>query len=124
MASKSCLKNEAFSLLELVITVAIISIGVTVILEAFSYSSRVAGLSCDITEAALLAQDLMQELEFKEKQGIISTEPQEVKDKKGKFAWKYNLGLDPDFNLYRLDFAINWKRANRDERLDLNTYLR
>lgn len=118
------LKNSAFSLLELMITVAILSIGIVVVLQAFSYASRMTGLSCDIINAVFLAEDKVQELEFKEKQGLINKEPAEVKDKKDKFSWGYALSLEPDLNLYKLNFDITWQRANREEGLDLNTYLR
>ena len=118
------LKNNAFSLLELIITVAILSIGIIIVLEALSYSARMAGLSCDIIDAVLLAEDKMQELEFKEKQGLINKEPRDIRAKFEGFDWKYTLNLDPDLNLYKLNFEIKWLRANREEGLDLSTYLR
>ena len=118
------LKNNGFSLLEVIITVAILSTGIVVILQAFSFSARVTGLVCDITNAVFLAQDKMQELEFKEKQNLINREPPVVEDKTDKFAWKYVLNPEPDFNLYRLDFDITWQRTDRKERISLNTYLR
>jgi len=83
-----------------------------------------AGLSCDIIDAVFLAEDKMQELEFKEKQGLINKEPGEIRAKLEGFDWKYTLNLDPDLNLYKLNFDIKWLRANREESLDLNTYLR
>lgn len=118
------LKNNAFSLLELIIAVAILSIGIIIVLEALSYSTRMAGLSCDIIDAVLLAEDKMQELEFKEEQNLTNKESGEIIGKKEGFDWKYTLNLEPDLNLYKLSFNIKWLRANREEGLDLNTYLR
>jgi len=121
---KSNPKNNAFSLLELIITVAILSIGIVVVLEAFSYSARMTGLSCDIINAVFLAEDKMQELEFKkEKQNLTSIEPAGGIEN-NKFRWSYTLNLDPDLNLSKLNFNITWARANREESLSLNTYLR
>lgn len=117
-------KNKAFSLLELIVAIAILSIGIVTVLQAFSFSTRVAGIAFDIINAVFLAEDKMQELEFKEKQNLINREPKEAEDKKDKFAWKYVLNPEPDLNLYRLDFDITWQRADRKERIGLNTYLR
>jgi len=104
--------------------VAILSIGIIIVLEALSYSTRMAGLSCDIIDAVLLAEDKMQELEFKEEQNLTNKESGEIIGKKEGFDWKYTLNLEPDLNLYKLSFNIKWLRANREEGLDLNTYLR
>jgi hypothetical protein len=74
--------------------------------------------------AAFLSEDKLQELDFKEKQGLISKEPSAAEEKKDKFAWKYTLNFDRDLNLHKLNWEVNWKRANRQEKLNLNTYFR
>ncbi len=111
-----------FSLLELIMVVAILSIGIIAVLQALSFSARVTGLSCDIIKAVFLTQDKIQELELKEKQNLIKEES--IKDTKDKFSLGYTLNLDPDLNLYKLNFCISWQRANRQESLNINTYLR
>lgn len=116
-------KIKAFSLLEVIITVAILSTGIVVILQALCFCARVTGLSCDITNAVFLAEDKLQELEFKESNNKLA-EGQQESDKKDKFAWNYTIGSEPDSKLYKLDLDITWQRLNRQERLSLNTYLR
>lgn len=116
--------NKAFSLLELLITIAIISTGITVILQAFSFASRVAGLSSDIIRADFLAEDKLQELEFKEKQGLIKQEPAQSSGLSDKFQWKADLGFIPDTGLYKLSFVVDWQRLNFQEDVAFNTYLR
>lgn len=124
MGLRCGLKNNAVSLLELIITVAILSLGITVVLQAFAFSSRATGISNDTINAAFLVQDKVQELEFKERQGLISEVPPEIKETKDKFTWQYSLILDPGLNLYKLNLDIRWQKLNREERLSLNTYLR
>jgi prepilin-type N-terminal cleavage/methylation domain-containing protein len=116
--------NKAFSLLELIITIAILSAGITVILEAIAFSGRTTGLSCDIVKAVFLAEDKLQELNFKEKQGLINQEPYERTGSYAKFQWKNSLVFDPDLNIYKLNFTINWQRANRVEEINVKTYLK
>lgn len=117
-------RSRGFSLVEVIIAVAILSVGITSVLQAFSFCARSSGLSCDIIKATFLAEDKLQELEFKEKQGKISSEPVQVKDTYDKFSWQYNLALNAELNLYTLGLNITWTRANREEELVLNTYLR
>lgn len=122
MAVLNYRKTKGFSLLELVIAVAILSAGITVILQALSFSAGVTGLTRDIIEAVFLAEDKIQQLEFKEKQKQTSKE--RVMDKSGKFEWGYDSELDTSLNLYRLNLKVSWQRLNRKEEIDLNTYLR
>lgn len=120
---KSNLKNKAFSLLELIITVGIVSTGIVFILQALSFCARVTGLSCDITNAVFLAEDRVQELAFKERKNQITNEQKDAK--LDKFTWNYTIDLDPDLiTLYKLNFDITWQRLNREERLNLSTYLK
>lgn len=115
---------KGFSLLELIISIAILSAGITVLLQSFSFSSRITGLSNDIIRGVFLAEDKLQELEFKEKQGLINREPALNSDVSGKFKWSDELEFDPDLGLYKLDFMINWQRANRIEEINIKTYLK
>lgn len=115
---------RAFSLLELLIAVAILSTGIIAVMQAFSYSARITGLSCDIVNAVFLGQDLLQELEFKERKGLLQQGPAEAGGKKEKFEWGYSLNLDQDLNLYRLDLDIKWRRINRQEEINSVTYLK
>lgn len=121
--SKYLRRNKGFSLLELIISVAILSIGIISIIQAISYSTRVTGLSCDMITASFLAKDIVQELEFKERQGALSSQPLAYGEKKGKFTISYSLSPHQDLNLYVLDFDIAWKRLTRQEEVKLNTYL-
>lgn len=117
--------KDAFSLLELIVTIAVLSIGVIAVLQALSFSIRVTGLSSDIVKAVFLTQDKIQELEFKEKLGLIGKEqPLEPPGSDERFQWNYNLSPDADLNLYKLKFDISWQRANRNEEIELSTYLR
>lgn len=111
-------------MLEAIIAIAILSMGVVSVLQAISFSGRVTGFSCDIINAVFLAEDKIQELEFKEKQNLMDKEQGQVKDKKDKFAREYTIALEPALNLYKLDLAIIWQRANKQQELKIATYLR
>jgi len=119
---KYLLKNEGFSLLELIIAVAILSIAITGILQAFSFSAQATGLSCDIINATFLAEDKIQELEFQEKQKSLKAES--AKDSLDRFNWEYSMLLDEELDLYKFNLKINWLRQRRQQSLEVSTYLR
>ena len=118
------LANSAFSLLELIITIAILSAGITVILQAIAISSRTTGLSGDMVKAVFIAEDKLQEIDFKEKKGLIKQEPYESKGEFEKFKWKNILGFDTDLSLYNMNFVVNWQRSNKTQEINVRTYLR
>lgn len=122
MALRYSLRNKAFSLLELIIAVAILSIGIIVVLQAFSFSAHATGLSGDIIRAVFLAEDKIQELEFQARQKNIKEES--VEDVNGRFNWGYSINLDKELNLYKLDLRIDWQRQRRKQSLEVDTYLR
>jgi prepilin-type N-terminal cleavage/methylation domain-containing protein len=108
---KCVINNKAFSLIELLVAVAILAIGIGTVLQAMAHSARVTGLSKDIVSALFLTEDKIQELEFKERAS-------------DKFAWEYALVLDADLDLYKLDLKTSWQRIGRNEEIDLETYLK
>lgn len=114
--------NKAFTLLEVLVAIAILSIGITAVLKAFSFSARVAGYSADIQDAVFLAKGTLQELEFKEMNGLISLEPTENSGEDGRFQWKYT--IETGANLYLVKYNITWMRSGREENLAVETYLR
>ncbi len=116
--------KRAFSFVELLIATAILSIGIVVVLQALSFTSRVAGVTYDIANASFLCESKMQEWEFIEKRGAIDKEPAEGTGSLGKFNWQYALNLNPELKLYYLSYNLTWERANRQEKISLDTYLR
>jgi prepilin-type N-terminal cleavage/methylation domain-containing protein len=118
-------ENRAgFTLVEVIISIAILSIGIVVLMQAISFSAKAAGISCDTVIGVLAAKDILQELEFKEQSGDIASGEKEVMNKKGPLSWKYTLTLDEEIGLYLLRFALTWRSADRDESIDILSYLR
>ena len=125
MALRYITSNKAFSLLEVILAVAILSVGIVSILQAFSFSARVTGLSLDMIRASFLSEDKLQEIEFKEMMGKFDQIPQQFSEDAGKFGIQYSLNqLADSASLYQLDFNINWDRSGRKESINIATFLR
>lgn len=119
---KSNLGNKAFSLVELIVAVIILSVGMVAVLQAFSMCARLSGSSGDVTRALFLAQDKLEELERSE--GLLSGLPNNAEGSQDKFSWSYYLLLDEPLNLYKAGLEIGWVRRNSQEKLEYLTYLR
>ena len=122
MALKYSLKDKAFSLLELIMALAILSIGMVAVLQAFSFSAQVTGLSCDIISAVFLAEDKMQELEFQETQGSLQEAFE--RGESGRFIWERSIVQEQDLDMFKADLKISWQRQGRQQALEASTYLR
>jgi prepilin-type N-terminal cleavage/methylation domain-containing protein len=123
-ASRSVRRNKGFSLLELVVTVGILSVGIIIVVESFIFSARTAVLSCDMIRAIFLAEDKIQELQFKERQHLLSSGLKENQGRSDKFDWAYRLIPLADVGLYSASVPISWQGMRRKEKLAFGTYLR
>jgi len=109
---------------ELVMAIGILAAGIVAVLQAFAFCARSTGLFCDIADAVFLAEDALQDFEFKEHQALVSKIAASDKGKSGKFDWEYSLEEDPEIKtLYRLNYKVNWVHAEKTETLDLATFL-
>ena len=121
MGLRSSPKNKGFSLLEVIIAVAILSTGIVLILQALAYSGRVAAISCDYVRAVFLAEDKMEEIKFKFKNQILKPGASDTGEVDA-FKWSYQISKVEDWQeLCGLDVGITWERANRAEELTLHT---
>ncbi|GEM_PF-7021746 len=119
MRSRSNSRDRAFSLPELVIAMAVLSIGVITAMQALAFSVRVTGLVSDIVDAGLLVNDKMQDFEYKESQGLVRTE---IQDGAEEHSGKFGLSTHKDagtsvgsMSLYKVSVDITWTRAGRNE---------
>jgi len=118
-------RDDGLTLIELTVSAAILAVGLTAVLQAFSMSARMSGVAGDINQACLLAQEKLQEIDFKETNGWLSQAPLESEEEYEKFKTKYSLNLlDTAFVTKMLDFQISWERANRHENINIKTILK
>lgn len=114
--------HNAFTFIELMITVAILSIGLVLILQAFSTSVKANGLSRDITRACFLAESKISELEVRQEKGIEI--PSQNQAEVGRFIWDYQITPLEDPALSILKFRVLDKKLKKGEILEIVTYLK
>ncbi|MBL7070054.1 MAG: prepilin-type N-terminal cleavage/methylation domain-containing protein [Candidatus Omnitrophica bacterium] len=116
------MSNRGFSLLELIITIAILSIGIVSILQTISFSGQVWHKAQDSTRAVFLAQDIMQKADFDELRGMIIEGVQEGKTKG--LNWKSYIRPLAESELYQMDLEVAWGQPPIEDQINITTYLR
>ncbi|MBI4972838.1 MAG: prepilin-type N-terminal cleavage/methylation domain-containing protein [Candidatus Omnitrophica bacterium] len=119
--------KKGLSLLEVLITTAILSSAIIFVFRAFTTALSAARFSQNITLACFLAEDKFQEWEERQKElttplGLdAGREKKQARD----FNWNYETNKLADSNLIELKFNVSWKESIRqkDYVLDFFTYL-
>jgi hypothetical protein len=129
--SKSLANNfkSGFLLLEIVITVAVLSLGLVFLSRSFISSLDAAKTSSDYTLSISLLENKLWELEMSERIAtfFISEPPSQSgdfgADYEG-FSWAYLASpLEANPSLEELNLEVSWVRARRKGKVNLTTYM-
>lgn len=117
------LPKRAFSLLELLVAIGVLSAGLIFILQALSFCARSSGVAADTLGALALAENKLQELQYRERNRLLT----QMNDSgaSGEYRWDYALEPDPSSGLlYKCSLNVTWERSLRSEKFSLAAYLR
>jgi prepilin-type N-terminal cleavage/methylation domain-containing protein len=110
-------RKEGFTLIEVIVSVAILSICLVMVIRLFSGGLRASRTSCDYTRAVVHAKDKMEEL---------SDDPvQDSGEFDDGFRWESEMSPyltleDATHNLWNIKVKITWTNAiNREKSIEL-----
>ena len=128
--SRGRVDRNGFTLIEVVIAVAILGIGLTVIMELFSGGLRLARVSEEYTKAMNFASLKMEE--------IATQKTVEEGEEEGEFdkTFRWQVGIEkvdilpgdkgtefkPPANLYHIRLLVLWKSGSKERSAGLETY--
>jgi len=125
--------KDGFLLFEVILSVAILSLGLVLVLHSFTGSLKAARISQDYMRAVLLLEAKMTGLEWK---GSLDSGISEGKfsQKNERFAWKIEAtpveetaGEDKEkkkIELNKVRLTVSWSESKKVERIELTTYLK
>ena len=117
--------NRAFTLLEVLITVAILTTAITFIFRSFTASLAFAQFSQDITIACYLAEDKLWEIEQSPVSGPKSSGWGSQRIQNKNFNWLYEIRDTDNDDLKELKLTVSWKENVREKEytMEFLTYL-
>jgi len=119
-------KQKAISLIEVLVTTAILTGGIVFILRGFMVSLSAANLSQNIMLASLLAEDKFWQIEEMQKQEILKeNEGGEIITVQNKeFNVKYEISPTDTSGLGKLEISVSWPKDTRNSYdIDFSSYL-
>lgn len=121
-------KNKGFTLIEVMVSVAILSIGLLVIIQGFSSSLNTLRICQNNLEASLFAEEKMAELEIYSKQEKKGFGPDlsGVLPGAGNLSFEWRIGLAPETGYEGLNKVLNivsWIEGKRKGVNSLTTFL-
>lgn len=119
--------NRAFSLLEVIITVAILSTAIVFIFQAFTTVLASSKFSQNITHACLLAEEKLLDIEQRQKESTALLDPDSGIQRIGvqDFKWDFVRSQLPNSNLIEVTFTVSWQENVRKKEYSIKflTYL-
>ena len=115
------LDKKGFLLLEVLVSVVIISVGLVYIIRSFSISTRAIATSRDYIKAASLMEDKLWELE--EARQVARGEDSGYFDDERKFTWELKAEEEEESPVNKTELNVSWKRRERGQSISLVTYL-
>lgn len=122
--------KRGFSLLELIIAIAVLAIGLVGVLQIFPVGLRASYRSGMVTKAAFLAQNKMEEVKMAGFDAITALPPKiSLAGTEGDFEWEIFIdepdldGLESSENLKKVTVTISWVERNRTRTKDFVTYI-
>lgn len=117
--------RKAFLLFEVVLTIAILSIGLVFVVRSVSMCMKVANESLKYSQAINLAHQKMFELELDSQPvGLETLSGSGSFSDNEDFAWEYSVDKFDGENYGKLTLNISWKSNKRENNLSLETYVK
>ena len=120
-------KNRGFTLIEIMISIAILAVGLIFILQGLTQCLSIMRISQDNLEASLLAEDKMADTEIaikQDKEKFFKDTSGELQSGNIEFKWQVQLTPDMEYeDLYKVITTVGWKEGKRNGASIFSTYL-
>jgi len=125
MKATAIFRKDGFTLLEIMIALAIVSIALVTLLSLGNRSIRVNGRLQKITRATLLAQDKMTEVEVLSQSGGKSMDNEQgVFDKPfDGFRWRTTFTDTPLPSIKQITVTVLWGDEDRNQKVDITSFV-
>lgn len=115
------LGKKGFLLLEVLVSVAVITVGLIYIIRSFSISTRAIATSRDYIKAVSLLEGKI--WEYEQAREIKSGEDKGAFEENREFEWELNAETEKETALNKTRLQVSWEERHRKQTVSLTTYL-
>ncbi len=117
-------KKKGFTLVEVVISLLVLTIGIVGVIALLPVCLRAGKQATDMTQAAFFAQDKLEELK-RDGYDALPSVPEEGSCSNSVFSYKVEVGgvIDPPGNLKEVKVTISWGEGNKNYEKDFTTLI-
>jgi len=123
-------KNRGFSLLELIIAIAVLAVGLVGVLQIFPIGLRASQRAGMMTKASFLAQNKIEDVKLAGFDAITELPPKmPLSGKDGDFEWTIKIdnlsleGVESSDDMRKVIVTVTWPERNTTRSKDFITYV-
>ena len=124
------MNNKGFSLLELIIAIAVLAVGLVGVLQIFPIGLRASQRAGMMTKAAFLAQNKIEDVKLAGFDAITELPPKiPLSGKDGDFEWNIKIddvnleGIENSSEMRKVTVILTWPERNTTRSKDFITYV-
>ena len=124
------MNNKGFSLLELIIAIAVLAVGLVGVLQIFPIGLRASQRAGMMTKAAFLAQNKIEDVKLAGFDAITELPPKiPLSGKDGDFEWNIKIddvnleGVENSSEMRKVTVILTWPERNTTRSKDFITYV-
>ena len=114
--------NKGFSLLEVIVALAVLAIGIAGVLRVFSSSIAAVKAADSYSTAAMLANRVATELD--QESSLESGTQSGSFDDHSDYSWEANIGSSDDNDMIRILIVVRWGETSNKKSFSMVTYAR
>lgn len=113
--------RKGFLLLEVLVSVAVIAIGLVYVIKSFSSSSRAIETATNFLNSISFVEEKLWEYEALPAVNKGREHGTFARDKK--YSWKSDIEGEKDIPINKIDLVIEWEERTRKQTITVSTYL-
>jgi len=116
-------RPRAFSLLETLVAVTIFSVAIVAIIEGIAASTRTQAWIESQSRATMLAQNVMEEIEYVGEL-LVGSDSGQFADEDSRYNWSSEVLESDQEGLYEVHVVVSWTEGEAQRDFQLVTYFR
>ncbi len=114
--------NKGFLLVEVMVSISILSIGLLLVLNSFMRSIKAIELSRDYFKAGLLLENKIYELSNKDtEEGVLEGS---FDDFNKRFSWNLDVRKIEESPLNEINLKVSWGGKDKEKDISISTYIK